>query len=329
MDYFKELEETMTHNLNRRGMEGIKLTGELKKAAMSLKEADTVLIVTGFIIRDQLFGETDGPIGAVSIAGALDILGKNAIIATDMYSEEILRVALRAVDLDIALEIITEDGGDDFSTGRDGFSFSEDSSDLGDDNSDGGNSLGFDDDSSEGNFYGTILDKYRPDCLISIERPGEAEDGLMYSMTGECISSFVPSMDSLFREAKRRGLCTIGIGDGGNEIGMGKIRDYIVEHVPNGDIIAASFAADYLIVSGVSNWGAHALVAALSILTGRNLLYDVETGEKILRAIVDIGAVNGMTKQNALTVDGLGLEDNAKVVRALKDIIEKYIAGAS
>ena len=55
-------------------------------------------------------------------------------------------------------------------------------------------------------FYEIILDKYKPDCLISIERPGEAADGLMYSMTGECISGLVPSMDGLFKEAKN-GVC--------------------------------------------------------------------------------------------------------------------------
>lgn len=287
MDHFKRLEKIMTHNLSRRGMEGINLTGELKKAAMSLKEANTVLIVTGFVIRDQLFGETDGPVGAVSIAGALNMLGKNSVIVTDIYSEEILRVALKTIDLEIVLEIITKN--------------------------------------DEDNFYEIILNKYKPDCLISIERPGEAVDGLMYSMTGECISSLVSSVDPLFREAKKRGLCTIGIGDGGNEIGMGKIRNYVINNVPNGDIIVASFAADYLIVSGVSNWGAHALVAALSILSNRNLLYDVETEEKLLRAIVDIGAVNGMTKQNVLTVDGLGLEDNIKIVKTLKSVVEEYI----
>lgn len=310
MDCFKKLEKIMTHNLDRRGMEGVNLSGELKKAAMSLKGADTVLIVTGFIIRDQLFGETDGPIGAVSIAKALNILGKNAIIITDTYSEEILRVALETVGLDITLEIITDNKAGGFSPSRD--------------NSGGEN--GFDGDNFEGNFHETILNKYRPDCLVSIERPGEAADGLMYSMTGECISSLVPSMDPLFREAKKRGLCTIGIGDGGNEIGMGKIRDYVVDNVPDGDIMAASFAADYLIVAGVSNWGAHALAAALSILFGRNLLYSAETGERLLRAIVDIGAVNGITKQNTLTVDKLGLEENIKILDNMGAVVSQAIS---
>ena len=287
MDYFEKLEKIMTYGLDRRGMEGVNLTGELKGAAMALKKANTVLIVTGFVIRDRLSGETDGPIGAVSIARALEMLDKNAIIVTDMYSEKILKTALKSVDLKTVLEIINKH--------------------------------------DETNFYETLLNKYKPDCLISIERPGETADGLMYSMTGERISSLVPSMDSLFEEAKNRGICTIGIGDGGNEIGMGKIKRYVVANVPYGDIIAASFAADYLILAGVSNWGAHALVAAVSILFNRDLLYSVETGEKLLRAIVDAGAVNGITKQNTLTVDGLGLEENIKILSELKAVVEEAV----
>ena len=287
MDYFEKLEKIMTYGLDRRGMEGVNLTGELKGAAMALKKANTVLIVTGFVIRDRLSGETDGPIGAVSIARALEMLDKNAIIVTDMYSEKILETALKSVDLKTVLEIINKH--------------------------------------DETNFYETLLNKYKPDCLISIERPGETADGLMYSMTGERISSLVPSMDSLFEEAKNRGICTIGIGDGGNEIGMGKIKRYVVANVPYGDIIAASFAADYLILAGVSNWGAHALVAAVSILFNRDLLYSVETGEKLLRAIVDAGAVNGITKQNTLTVDGLGLEENIKILGELKAVVEETV----
>jgi hypothetical protein len=287
MDYFKKLEKVITYNLDRRGMEGVNLIGELEKAATSLKKADTVLIVTGFVIKDKLFGETDGPIGTVSVAKALKMLGKSAIIITDIYSEKILETALELAGLETTLEIVDKYDKTD--------------------------------------FYEIILDKYKPDCLISIERPGEAADGLMYSMTGECISGLVPSMDGLFKEAKKRGLCTIGIGDGGNEIGMGKIRRYVVDNVPYGDIIAASFATDYLILAGVSNWGAHALVAAMSILFNKDLLYSAETGEKLLKAIVNVGAVNGMTKQNTLTVDGWGLDENIKVFNGIRAVVEEYM----
>ena len=100
---------------------------------MSLKVADTVFIVTGFVIKDRLFGETDGPLGAVSIARALNILGKNPVIITDKYSKKILKVALEVVDLEVDLEIVTKQ--------------------------------------DENNSYENLLNKYKPDCLVSMKGP--------------------------------------------------------------------------------------------------------------------------------------------------------------
>ena len=57
---------------------------------------------------------------------------------------------------------------------------------------------------------------------------------------------------------------TIGIGDGGNEIGMGKIpREVIADNIPNGEQVACQTATDHLIVCGISNWGGYALAAGL------------------------------------------------------------------
>ncbi len=147
----------------------------------------------------------------------------------------------------------------------------------------------------------------------------------MYSMRGQAISDIAPDMDNLFKEAKIRGLSTIGIGDGGNEIGMGKIKDYVMKNIPKGNIIAAYFATDYLILAGVSNWGAHALVAAMSILLEKDLLYNIETGVELLKTMVDSGAVDGLSKKRMLTVDGLSLEYNIKILKNIKQVVEDYL----
>lgn len=41
-----------------------------------------------------------------------------------------------------------------------------------------------------------------------------------------------------------------GVGDGGNELGMGKIKDAVKKHIKNGDIIACDVEADFTIVAG-------------------------------------------------------------------------------
>ena len=56
-------------------------------------------------------------------------------------------------------------------------------------------------------------------------------------------------------------ITTIGIIDGGNEIGMAKVHQQAIEHVQNGRNIASTVAT-----ASVSNWGGSALVAALRVL---------------------------------------------------------------
>lgn len=60
---------------------------------------------------------------------------------------------------------------------------------------------------------------------------------------------------------------TIGIGDGGNELGMGKVYDKVVEGVTYGKSIASSVSCDYLITCGVSNWGGFAVGVGLYVLS--------------------------------------------------------------
>ena len=62
-------------------------------------------------------------------------------------------------------------------------------------------------------------------------------------------------------------ITTVGIGDGGNELGMGKVRSQIVQHVPKGETTGSVISCDYLITCGVSNWGGFAVSAALDILS--------------------------------------------------------------
>ena len=103
---------------------------------------------------------------------------------------------------------------------------------------------------------------------------------------------------------------TIGIGDGGNEIGMGKIpHETIVKNIPNGDLIHCRVPTDHLIVAGVSNWGAYALAAGVYVLRGVKPpadLFDPDREREILEVMVREGPlVDGVTGKQTATVDGL------------------------
>jgi hypothetical protein len=119
---------------------------------------------------------------------------------------------------------------------------------------------------------------------------------------------------------------TIGIGDGGNEIGMGKIAwDIIRRNIPNGARIACRVPTDHLIVCGVSNWGAYGLGAGVRLLRGAPHdpdLYDVERERQLLQVMVDFGPlVDGVTTARAAAVDGLPFERYAEVLRRIGEIV--------
>lgn len=55
----------------------------------------------------------------------------------------------------------------------------------------------------------------------------------------------------------------ISIGDGGNEVGMGKVESLVKAHVPNGEKICANTTCDHLLVADTSNYGAYALIGGI------------------------------------------------------------------
>jgi hypothetical protein len=285
--YIEKIEKIISRNSEQRGMSGIKLEKDLENSAMDLNESETVLIVTGFCIKLCRIGETDGPLGAISLAHALYMLKKKVVIVTDKYSGDLLKSGIDKLSLEIDI-------------------------------------IAIEDENSEAVNY-EIMEKYKPQHVIAIERPGRAKDGKSYSMKGEDITEYSPDTDIIFELAKRNGIKTSAIGDGGNEIGMGKIGDYVRDNVHLGEKICAETSADNLIVAGVSNWGGHALSSVLSVMNDRMLMYDALTETEILKRIVLAGAVDGCTGEKEMTVDGLSFSENIKTFRELREIAENEL----
>jgi hypothetical protein len=156
--------------------------------------------------------------------------------------------------------------------------------------------------------------------LVSIERAGRAQDGRYYSMAARDISEFTAPLDELFLEARMLHMATIAIGDGGNEIGMGNVRERVRSDVPHGEKIACVVECDRLVVAGVSNWGAYGLVGALSVLAGRDLLPSAAQAEEDIRALVRAGAADGQTFRNEPTVDSQSLADNLALLEEIRAV---------
>jgi hypothetical protein len=144
-------------------------------------------------------------------------------------------------------------------------------------------------------------------------------------MIGEDITEFCPNTDMLFIKAKQHNIKTSAVGDGGNEVGMGKVRDVVKKNVFRGNIICAQVETDSLIVARVSNWGAFGICAGLCITNNKTIIYDEDTYRDVLEKIVKAGAVDGCTKKNEATVDGLSCEDNLSIFMRLRNIAESAV----
>jgi hypothetical protein len=253
----------------------------LAPAAEALAAAERVIVVTGFCVRSRRVGETDGLPGALALTGALHVLKKDAVLLTDEFSAPLLAAGMKVDGRGTPVFLLGQTQGDADAA------------------------------------IDALLASFAPSHVLAIERPGNAADGHRYSMRGEILDDLVVSADRLFAPSAKRGYTTLAIGDGGNELGLGGLRQALGGCVEHGETIFCATPADHAIPAGVSNWGAYALAAALSLLAGRLLIQTPAHERSVLAAIVAAGAVDGRTQQCALSVDGLAWDDYASVLEAI------------
>jgi len=282
--FFSRIEDVIWEDPGERGFISFAQRGELKQAAASLLTANHVVIVTGFYIVKAGTGETDGPPGAIFLAKALSNLGIKVTLLTNEFNQAILNRAIKELELNCQLMVVKK--GD------------------------------------ECNVFPQLLEDVQLTHIIAIEQMGSAIDGKYYSMRGEDLSYYTACFDSLFHLAGQKGITTIGIGDGGNEIGMGKLFPVIsVSRELSWKSCVTS--TDYLIIAGVSNWGAYGLIAGLCLYTRMPLLQSPEQEEMLLQAIIGAGAVDGRTFESDLSVDAIPVAEQKLILAKLHSIIER------
>ncbi|XP_061742357.1 D-glutamate cyclase, mitochondrial isoform X2 [Nerophis ophidion] len=291
---------------SQRGIKALFIQDELIRSCLALSHASSVAITTGFPTHYMHSppDETDGPPGAVAMATMLLSLGKKVTLVVDRRALEmnqaIIAEAVKKGVLKSTIPVVTfEESGPN----------------------------------SALHFLCHHGDPTEPryDHMVAIERSGRAADGNYYNMRGINIKHLVDPIDDLFIAAhKLAGMTSTGIGDGGNELGMGKVKDKVKSLMPKGELIACEVPADYAITAGVSNWGGYAVACGLYLLhtcpthlrylhkglgkhhlTSQALqhctanLPSVDKEESILSTLVDFGIRSGKTGNLAMEVDGL------------------------
>lgn len=160
-----------------------------------------------------------------------------------------------------------------------------------------------------------LLEKFQPVGLISIERCGTNTNGDYANMSGKSVAAETAPIDLLFDVAYGK-IPTIGIGDGGNEIGMGNVQEAVAKEL---GLVPCRTKVDHLVIATVSNWGGYGLVAGLSIELKQNLLLSYEEIADYLAKIVALGSIDGVLKQHVLSADGFGLDKEKEILNSLAE----------
>lgn len=161
-----------------------------------------------------------------------------------------------------------------------------------------------------------LLDRHRPALLISIERCGRTAAGCYLNMRGLDVSADTAQVDFLFDGS----IPSVGVGDGGNEIGMGNVADAVAA---SGTLVSDPCVTrvDKLVIASVSNWGGYGLVAALSSIVGRDLLPTVDEERRLVERTAALGAVDGTTGEADGKVDGFLPEVTAEILTDLRKLV--------
>ena len=172
------------------------------------------------------------------------------------------------------------------------------------------------DDQASKEYAKQLLARVNPGVIIAIERCSLTADGAYLNMRGRDISEWNARVDHLFTDHP----ATVGIGDGGNEIGMGNLIKEIpgVETLPDNP---AATKTSKLVITSVSNWGGYGLAASLSKLAGLNLLPSVEDEAELLKRTVDLGSVDGFSSEPRYEVDGFTSEENGVLLGRLHQLL--------
>ncbi|TKC51339.1 hypothetical protein EI555_020775, partial [Monodon monoceros] len=89
----------------------------------------------------------------------------------------------------------------------------------------------------------------RFDHLVAIERTGGAAEGNYYNARKRNAKHLVDAINGLFPAVQKiPGISSAGVGDGGNELGMGKVKEAVKRHIRNGDVIACDVETDFAVI---------------------------------------------------------------------------------
>ncbi len=328
--YDDRLDRLVNLDLGNRGIEplydasrklaGGPLCGAAADMLLATPDAGTAIVTTGSVSRAWLspeLGENDGPSGAAALIRALWFARRTTCI---LVIEETLMSPMAATLRACGMAVV------DLETAR---RASEDGSMA----CVAMAPFPVTDEAADAAAY-AMLDDLKPDVMISTERVGHNENGIYYNMRGRDYGMGRARIDRLFDAGISRGIPTVAVGDGGNEIGMGLVAEAVQASVPfagKGDCpcgggIGAVSSADVLMTAAVSNWGCTAICAAMAMRLGDpRLIHTPKMEARLLEVMTANGLINSADGIIDPHVDGIQDSTHIAVAELAQAITRKVL----
>lgn len=285
-------------------------TNAAKKLVDTLKEGDLVYIMTGFVLLPFKKAEMDGIVSTMLLARSLvkAFNVKPVIICPEDNMEAVKNLAnVVGLHLYDNIEELKE-----YPISMAAIAFTKDVKHA-------------------AKQADEIIAKGLPSAVISIECPGANSVGIYHNAVGLDVTSLEAKQDILFTKLQNKGVLNIAIGDLGNEMGMGTIKEHLEEYIPyaakgkcncgcNGGIAVAT-KADNIITATVSDWGCYGLIAAIAYLKkDLEILHTKEMEEEVMVVASRSGMID-MYGWLVPAIDGFGLSMNLSMVNLMRESI--------
>lgn len=287
----------------------------------NVKAKDVIFIATGWPDRPHInpeIAETDGPPGAAALARALH-RGLGAV--PFIFIEDNLVRGMTAVVEAAGLRALSPDEAIEAASSHAPIHAAA--------------VLSFPTDPGEAEKAAKELAfKYSPAAAIAIEKGGMNEQGFIHTSRGAETTRDMAKADFLIREAAVKGAVTIGIGDGGNEIGMGVIKDELKKILPYGEKclcgcgggIVPCTVTDVLVTAVISNWGAYGVIACLAAILERiDLLHSRTLEHRVLTRAADARFIDGISGFVEPGADGVPARLNLAFVDILAELVRQAL----
>lgn len=300
----------LRYRIAREEQGGTPLCRQIAEALRPIPAGSTAILVTGTGNPVWLpHGETDGPSGVAVLARALAARGVRSCVLSEARFLPGIAAAVQACGTPLLQEESWRQRGNaalalPFPTGAE----------------------------AAGPFIQDLLARLpNVSAGFFIEKPGPNPKGVFHNSSGKPKDSDWVAHAHLLADALRaRKVLTVGVGDGGNEIGFGRIREKLAGPHPlgrdcgcpcRGGLLDAT-KVDLLLPAAVSNWGGYAIASALALACGQpDILPDWGDVHRSIAAPIASGAFDGYSGLAVDTVDGTSAGANEAIYRLMGEVL--------